>query len=120
MSYIQIEIGGKLRGLKFNKMAQLELESRIKPGNLISGVYALIYAGLIANCYVKNEEPDFTFEDACDWTDELSDETLLKVQAAFQETEAYKKNKAYQDELEAAKKKELPKDKPLKNIKQQV
>jgi glutaminase len=120
MSYIQIEIGGKPRGLKFNKMAQLTLQEKIIPGNLMSGAYGLIYGGLIANCYVKGEEPEFTFEDACDWTDQLSDETILKVQAAFQETEAYKKGQAYLAEVEAAKKKEVPKDKPLKNTKQKV
>jgi hypothetical protein len=137
MSYIQIEIGGKPRGLKFNKMAQLTLQEKIISGNLMSGAYGLIYGGLIANCYVKGEEfadkeervidgktvvveMPITFEQVCDWTDELSDETILKVQAAFQETEAYKKGQAYLAELEAAKKKEVPKDKPLKNTKQKV
>jgi hypothetical protein len=120
MSYIQIEIGGKPRGWKFNKMAQLLLEEKIIPGNVISGSYGLIYGGLRANCYVKNVEPDFTFEDVCDWTDLLDDDTLLKVKAAYEEAEVYKKGKAYLAELEAAKKKEVPKDKPLKNTKQKV
>ena len=117
MSYVQIEMGGKLRALKFNKMAQLILEEKIEPGNLISGVYGLVYAGLKANCYVKNEEPDFTFEQSCDWVDTLSDETLLKVQAAYQETEAYKKRQAYLAEVEASKKKVLPTAKASRNTK---
>ncbi len=118
MSYVQIEIGGKLRGLKFNKMAQLYIEQNINPGNVISGAYALVYAGLIANCYVKKEEPDFTFEDACDWADQLSDETLLKVQAAYQETDAYKKGQAYLEDLEASKKKETEDLKTLTSTEQ--
>jgi hypothetical protein len=116
MSYVQVEMGGKLRGLKFNKMAQLILESKVQPGNIISGVYALVYAGLKANCYAKDEVADFSFEDACDWADLLSDEDSLKIQLAFQETESYKKGAAYIAEMEAAKKKE--KLKPSKSIKQ--
>jgi len=87
-------------------MAQLILEEKIQHGNIMTGVYALVYGGLKANCYVKNEPEDFTFENVCDWTDELNDETLIKVQSAFQETEAYKKGQAYLADLEASKKKE--------------
>jgi len=115
MSYVQIEIGGKLRGLKFNKMAQLVIHEKVKPGNLMSGIYALIYAGLISNDYVKGNEPDYTFEQVCDWADELKDETLLKIQEAYQQTEAYKLSQAY---LEDTKKKE--KSNHSKNTKQKA
>ncbi len=103
MSYVQIEVGGKLRGLKFNKMAQLILSEKVKPGNLLSGVYALVYAGLVANDYVKGIEPDYSFEDACDWADLLSEESLSKIKDAYELTEAYKLGQAY---LEESKKKE--------------
>ena len=83
MSYIQIEIGGQQRGLKFNKMAQLELADKIVEGNFMSGIYALIYAGMKANCYVKQVEPDFTFEQVCDWCDVLPDEVLTAVNDVF-------------------------------------
>lgn len=112
MSYVQIEIGGKLRGLKFNKMAQLTLQDKIQVGNLMSGIYALIYAGLTANDYVKGIELDYTFENVCDWADDLKDEELLKIQEAYQLTEAYKLGQSY---LEDAKKKESRK--PSKSIK---
>ena len=115
MSYVQIDIGGKLRGLKFNKMAQLTLQDKIQVGNLMSGIYALIYAGLTADDYVKGIEPDYTFENVCDWCDTLKDEDLLKIQDAYQQTEAYKLGQAY---LEDAKKKES--HKPSKNIKQKA
>ena len=115
MSYTQIEIGGKSRGLKFNKMAQLLLQERVVVGNLMSGIYALVYAGLVANDYVKGVEPDYTFEQVCDWTDILQDEDLVKIQEAYQLTEAYKQGQAY---LESAKKKDS--HKPLKNTKQKA
>lgn len=106
MSYIQIEIGGKLRGLKFNKMSQLLLEDKVQQGNLMSGIYALINAGLRANDYVKGVESDYTFEQVCDWADELTDETFLKIQEVFQTTEIYKQGRAYVEDAEAAKKKD--------------
>jgi hypothetical protein len=42
----------------------------------------------------------------CDWSDELSDETFLKIQEAFQSTEIYKKGRAYLADAEASKKKD--------------
>ncbi len=114
MSYVQIEIGGKKRGWKFNKMAELTFKERIVPGNEMTAVYALVYAGLEANCYVKREEPDFTFETVCDWCDNISSETANAVKAAFEESETYKNGVAYKKELEALQKKRPAKVKPLK------
>ena len=115
MSYINVEIGGKQRGLKFNKMAQLIIEQKIDPSNLMTGVYAVVYAGLKSNCYVKGVEPDFTFEDVCDWTDGLDDSVIVQITEAFKDTEMYKKGQSYQADLEAAKKKENSKSKVLKS-----
>ena len=70
MNYIQIEIGGKLRGWKVNQLTLEEWSKRMGTTNT-SALYSAIYAGLVANCYVKSEEPDFTFENVCDWTDKL-------------------------------------------------
>lgn len=76
MNYIQIELGGKSRGLKFNQIA---LETYIKhlkyekEGAVASAIFSTFYAGLIGNCYVKNEEPDFDFETVTDWVQELFD-----------------------------------------------
>ena len=90
MNYIQIDIGGKLRGWKANQMT-LELWSKktsAESSNSTS-TYAAVYAGLMANCYVKSEEPDFTFEDVCDWTDKLGVTELEKIKTAFEESESY-------------------------------
>lgn len=94
-NYIQIEIGGKLRGLKFN---QLSLEAYTKSVNYeqanSSSIYATFYAGLVGNCYVKREEPDFTFEDVTDWVDALyaegKKEEIEKVCNVWAETNVYK------------------------------
>ena len=91
MSYTQIDAGGKLRGLKFNQLALEKLSQYAKGDDNLIYAYAIFYAGLFANCYVKREEPDFTFEQACDWFDELKEEDIIKVNAAFQDSIAYQK-----------------------------
>lgn len=67
--------------------------------------YALVYAGLVANCYVKREEQDFTFEEVCDWMEELTQDDLIKVRECFESTQTYKNLMAGQDEPVAKKKK---------------
>ena len=73
MNYIQIEIGGKLRGLKFNQLSLEEYTKHVGTGTS-SAIYATFYAGLVGNCYVKQEEPDFTFEEVTDWVDKIYEE----------------------------------------------
>lgn len=107
MSYCKINIAGKERGLKFNQLAIMIMQEYISADHLAATAsYALIYAGLRANAYVKREEVDFTFEDVCEWVESVSMEDMEKVNAAFQETEAYKRGKQFQEEQEASKKKE--------------
>lgn len=52
--------------------------------------YALVYSGLRANCYVKREEPDFNFEQVCEWVEEMSYEDLMKVKDCFESTQSFK------------------------------
>ena len=109
MSYIKIHLGGKDRGLKFNNKAAMLFRKKLDDKDIEgSSSYALIWAGLNANAYVKEEElvdketviedgkekvveTPITFEMVCDWVDELSVETTLEVFKKFQETELYKK-----------------------------
>ena len=92
MSYIKINIGGKDRGLKFNQGALVTFQGKIDPDNVAGTTgYALIWAGLKANCYVKGEEFTETFETVCDWVDELPEEVIMDVVKTFQETQAYQK-----------------------------
>jgi len=106
MSYCRINIGGKERGLKFNQLAWLIFNEKIDRGHVLqTAAYALVYAGLKANCYVKSEEADFDFEKVCEWVESVSDEDLEKVNNAFQETQFYKNSEAYKKEQEGSKKK---------------
>lgn len=107
MSYIQIELGGKPRGLKFN---QLSLEVYTKNINFeavqTSSIYATFYAGLIGNTYAKREEADFTFEDVCTWVDDLYEkgrtEEIKKVCDMWGETHVYREwLKQFQDKVRA-------------------
>jgi hypothetical protein len=92
MSFIQITIGGKERGLKFNQLA-IELMSQYNDSNTTTGfIYAMIYSGLRGNSYVKREEPDYSFEDVCDWVDNLEnkDQIVNDVSGVMSETQIWK------------------------------
>jgi len=93
MSYIQINIGGKLRGWKVNQLTLEEWSKRMGATNT-SAVYSAVNAGLVANCYVKGIEPDFTFEDVCDWCDQLLAtpeglKTVELIKETFEKSDAY-------------------------------
>jgi len=75
--YIQADVLGRKRGLKFGMPAcrHIMLEAHnlnAKIGETVDVVLipVVIYWGLWNNCYVKREEPDFTFEEVCDWVDD--------------------------------------------------
>jgi hypothetical protein len=93
MSYTQIEIGGKTRGLKFNNLAVELLVKNYDGETTASFIYSMIYAGLRGNCYVKREEPDFTFEVVCEWVDTMPDRDaqIMKATSAYTDTQEYKK-----------------------------
>ena len=109
MSYIKITIGGKERGLKFNQLA-IELMSQYNDSNTTTGfVYALFYAGLRGNSYVKREEPDYTFENVCDWVDVLEnkEKVINDVSAVLTETEVWKTLVKKGDEINEEEKKKV-------------
>ena len=88
MSYIQVEFLGKLRGLKFNQAALVEVQ--LKNGNnttnAVQYYYAVIWGGLIGNCIVKCEEPDFTYEQVCDAVDKLDVEVAAAIADCYKST----------------------------------
>jgi hypothetical protein len=111
MSYIQINIGGKDRGLKFNQLA-LEILAKYNDNQTTTAfIYAMIYGGLKGNSYVKHEEPDYTFENVCDWVDNLvdKDSKILEISNVLTSTnmwqEMLKKNKEIEEQEEEEKKK---------------
>ena len=105
MGYIKIEIGGKERGLKFNQFAVVTMAKYADLDNYEATVgYAMVYGGLKANCYVKREEADFTFEEVCDWVDNLQSDSLMCIYNVFSETQVYQKLVEKQDEPATKKK----------------
>lgn len=75
--YIQVDILGRKRGIKFGMLAvqQISLESQ-KLGKVLGNsvdlalVPVIVYWGLFNNCYNKQEDPDFTFEDVVNYVDD--------------------------------------------------
>jgi len=76
--YIQADVLGRKRGIKFGMIAiqQIALESQ-RLGKVLGGntvdlalVPVIIYWGLYNNCYIKREDPDFTFEDVVNFVDD--------------------------------------------------
>lgn len=105
MNYIQVNIGGKDRGLKFNQLALEEYTKNVGLSTA-TAIYATFYAGLMGNCYVKQEDPDFTFEQVCDWVDKMLEDKrkdeIEKVCALWAETNVYREwLKEFQDRLRA-------------------
>ena len=108
MSYLQLELGGKLRGLKFNQLA-IEIISTHNDNSTQSAfMYAMIYGGLMGNSYVKREEPDYTFENVCDWVDVMENkaEAISKVTEVLTSTQVWKTLVKAGEEITEEKKKE--------------
>jgi hypothetical protein len=107
MSYLQLELGGKLRGLKFNQLA-IEIISTHNDNSTNSGfMYAMIYGGLMGNSYVKREEVSYTFEDVCDWVDVMGNkaEAIAKVTEVLTSTQVWKTLVKAGEEINEEKKK---------------
>lgn len=107
MSYLQLELGGKLRGLKFNQLA-IEIISTHNDNSTQSAfMYAMIYGGLMGNSYVKREEPDYTFENVCDWVDVMENkaEAIAKVTDVLTSTQVWKNLVKAGEEITEEKKK---------------
>jgi hypothetical protein len=107
MSYLQIDLGGKMRGLKFNQLAIEIISTYNDLESNTSFLYAMIYGGLRGNTYVKREEADYTFEEVCDWVDamENKEEIVAKVTATLTETNIWQTLVKQGQKLEDDKKK---------------
>jgi hypothetical protein len=77
---MQVDIFGRKRGLKFGTIAirQITLYSE-KNGKALGETLDLalipiiVYWGLFNNCYIKQEDPDFTFEDVVEFVEDNMD-----------------------------------------------
>jgi hypothetical protein len=75
--YIQADILGRTRGLKFGALAAENITSDLMTlgvatgGNYTSTMIAtIVYWGLFNNAIAKRQELDVSFEEILDWTDE--------------------------------------------------
>lgn len=101
MSYILLkDFIGKDRGLKFDQGAHVEIALKIGDSkNAAFGGYAVIWGGLVACCFRKSEEVDFTFEQVCDAADKLTVDQIKQI------TECYVSTLNFQKDVDVKKKK---------------
>lgn len=123
--YTQINIGGNVKGFKWGKWA-LEFYMRslkLKPDETIETVLGtenfdkIVYAGLRMNCYMKQVEPDFTFEDVVNWIEVIKEGEILKINAAIEDApvmQAFLPKK--KEEVELLLKNGLPKSKKKESL----
>ena len=85
--YIQLELGGKKRGVKFGNYALIEYSKLNNTGvvefneqNPIKLCADLVYCGLKNNSFIKKEIEDFTYEDVVSWVDDMP---IVEIQEAI-------------------------------------
>ena len=112
MSYIQIkDFIGKDRGLKFDQGAHVEIALKIgNSRNEAFAGYAIVWGGLVACCFRKGEDIDFTFEQVCDAADKLTAAQIQEI------GNCYKSTLSFLEDVKEVKKKTVKKS-PQKNIK---
>lgn len=91
--YIQLELGGKKRGVKFGNYALIEYSKLNNTGvvefneqNPIKLCADLVYCGLKNNCFIKKELEDFTYEDVIGWVDDMPISRITEITQAFEES----------------------------------
>lgn len=91
--YIQLELGGKKRGIKFGNYALIEYSKLNGTGvvefneqNPIKLCADLVYCGLKNNCFVKKEIEDFTYEDVVMWVDDMPIQQITEITQVFEES----------------------------------
>jgi hypothetical protein len=91
--YIQLELGGKKRGIKFGNYALIEYSKLTGGGvvevnevNPLKLCADLIYCGLKNNCYIKKEKEDFTHDDVILWVDDIPMTKVTEVIQVFEQS----------------------------------
>lgn len=91
-NYIKVKFpDGIERGLKFNNFGIAEFWKEVDFARYGStGNYAMVWGGLLGNCYAKREEADFTFEQVTDLVDAMSKELLDEISLVLGATDKFK------------------------------
>lgn len=107
--YISLKIGGKVRGIKFGNRALLDLiaKHQLQEGVKFSFdlMVDLVYFGLLNNCRIKKEDPDFTADDVAEWVDNSEELPLPKLMEIF---EVFQKSFSLEGPTQKGKTKKLP------------
>lgn len=110
--YIQIELGGQQRALKFN-MHAIEMIGRNEVTTEHGNLTCFIYAGLCGNSFAKSagSKPlcDESFEEVSEWAEDIiiekKEDVKAEVLKAFAESKPMKRLAEQAEVAEAAKKK---------------
>ena len=93
--YINIELGGINRGVKFGNRALLDIMAKYQVGTgdgtltfSFDLVVDLVYFGLVNNCMNAKVNVDFTPDNVNDWVDSMPMAKLLEVFNTFQDSYA--------------------------------
>lgn len=70
--YIQVEINGKKVGVKFNMYAAENFTNVIGIQTSSANIVRMIWAGILGNSFVKQKDPEVSFEDVADWVEILT------------------------------------------------
>lgn len=83
----------KIASLYVEKEMTVEEKSELdkKVSGIIEsyGGYWLAHFGLEANCIIKGQDIDFTFEETVEWMESLTSEEILQIKSAYVETQEY-------------------------------
>jgi hypothetical protein len=89
--YIQLELGGKQRGVKFGNYALMEYSkinntdvAEFNEANPIKLCADLVYCGLKNNCFIKKEIEDFTQDDVLAWVDDMPMTQITDIIQCFE------------------------------------
>ncbi len=97
-------------GLKFSQGTHILVQDRLEGFDVSDvkafGGYAVVWAALKANCIIKGEPVDFTFEQVCEWCDELGEGQYSDILNAYQESVGYKKDEKPEPQASDEKKSE--------------
>lgn len=88
--YLNLNLGGVNRGIKFGNRALIDIMSKHQVSTGITFSFDLIvdlvYFGLLNNCMIKKENPDFTPEDVEQWVDDLEMPKLMEIFNTFEKS----------------------------------
>lgn len=81
-----IEINGKKVGTKFNNYA-MEQIAAVKGSGSFHFIISVIWGGYLGYCFVKQVEPEITFEEIIDWVDNATDNETISEQVKLIQSE---------------------------------